>query len=233
MNDDRASAPPAGRTRTTDEHMFRVESPYRVPATFRLQLFTAPNQRPVAVAIQVHGEGQSLTNGAERYAAAVWKQYFPTLVEPPIWIERQIPSAYDNNIFQEVNFTIVGPYLLGSPEWRNISAQELILLVGVDLDLDRGSGFVPPPELPEEKPRYVVTWVARLPRPYPFRASACMPTGTPWWRRLGRQIVPRRGARDCCWYHGGDWHTVTAATIRLVRRAERAGVDSDDIAACP
>jgi hypothetical protein len=39
----------------------------------RVQLFTAPGHRPVAVVTQRAEEGPSLTNWAERYAAAVWQ----------------------------------------------------------------------------------------------------------------------------------------------------------------
>lgn len=86
--------------------------------------------------------------------------------------------------------------------------------------------------LSEVKPFAESTYVARLvvllPRPAPFRESGCMATGVPWWRRLGRQLVPRRGGRDCCWYHGGDWHTVSRLAIRLAEQARAAGVGFDD-----
>jgi hypothetical protein len=56
-----------------------------------------------------------------------------------------------------------------------------------------------------------------------------MPTGTPWWRRCGRQLVPRRQGRRCCWYHGGDWHAVSDTAIRLVKHARRQGVTGDEV----
>lgn len=56
-----------------------------------------------------------------------------------------------------------------------------------------------------------------------------MPTGISWARRIARQLVPRHQARRCCWYHGGDWHRVCATAIRLVRRAQRAGMTAYDI----
>ncbi|WP_424532525.1 hypothetical protein ACOZ38_19855 [Sphaerisporangium viridialbum] len=36
----------AVRTRVVDDHMFAVDQPGRPPATFRLQLFTAPGASP-------------------------------------------------------------------------------------------------------------------------------------------------------------------------------------------
>ncbi|GAB2841206.1 hypothetical protein GCM10027176_51320 [Actinoallomurus bryophytorum] len=90
-------------------------------------------------------------------------------------------------------------------------------------------GFVPRPLEPTEEIRYCAQFVVRLPRPSPFRQPDCMTIGTPWWRRLCRQIVPRHGGSACCWYHQGDWHTVSKTAIRLMRQAERAGVATDDL----
>ena len=50
-----------------------------------------------------------------------------------------------------------------------------------------------------------------------------------WWRRLARQMAPGRGARDYCWYHGGDWHRVSALAIQLAREAQRAGTAFEDV----
>ena len=50
-----------------------------------------------------------------------------------------------------------------------------------------------------------------------------------WWRRLARQMAPRRGARDYCWYHSGDWHRVSALAIQLAREAQRAGTAFEDV----
>ena len=44
---------------------------------FRLQLFTAPGTRPLAVVIQRHGGGPSVFKAAERYAEAVWQRHCP------------------------------------------------------------------------------------------------------------------------------------------------------------
>lgn len=81
----------AARERTADEHMFTVSSwsGHRM-GTFRLQLFTAPGARPVAVATQGPAEGGRLADWAEDYAAAVWRRHFPGSAEPPVWITLQL-----------------------------------------------------------------------------------------------------------------------------------------------
>jgi len=78
----------AARERVADEHMFTVAVRGRWRTTFRLQLFTAPGKRGVAVATQIIGESASLHNFAEACAADVWRRYLPGTADPPIWIER-------------------------------------------------------------------------------------------------------------------------------------------------
>ncbi|MGP3920550.1 hypothetical protein [Nonomuraea sp. 10N515B] len=217
------------RTRTVDDHMFTVERPGYSPATFRLQLFTAPGVHPVAVATQTDQEGTSLVNAAETYAAEVWRRHCPDESEPPIWIERQLLGDSTFNRFALVTFTLTGPFELCCPEWGRITEAELTRLVGGAVDPDRGDGYVPRPPEPEDEPRFRTIWTMRLPRPHPFRAKTCMPTGISWARRIARQLAPRHQARPCCWYHGGDWHRVSATAIRLVRQAQHAGVAAHDI----
>lgn len=81
---------------------------------------------------------------------------------------------------------------------------------------------------PVEKMYYAIVWVVRLPRPQLLDEPECMLGGKPWWRRLVRQLVPRRACLDCCWYHRGDWHKVSKIAIRHVRAARRDGIASDD-----
>jgi hypothetical protein len=50
----------AARECVADEHMFTVTHGGILVGTFRLQLFTAPGVRPVAIATQSTGEGDSL-----------------------------------------------------------------------------------------------------------------------------------------------------------------------------
>ncbi|KPM55665.1 hypothetical protein ACG83_10270 [Frankia sp. R43] len=82
-----------------------------------------------------------------------------------------------------------------------------------------------------------VVSVASLPRTslLPRRAEdehlpdACVRTISPWRRRY-RQAVPLRGGRDCCWYHGGDWHVASSLAVRLLREAARGGeADQDEL----
>jgi hypothetical protein len=78
--------------------------------------------------------------------------------------------------------------------------------------------------------RYVVFPVARLPplepgdlnRSEAARNLACMRGGIPLSVRVGRQLFPRRGARDCCIYHSVDWHRVSAVAIDVARRVPGA-----------
>lgn len=76
----------APRERAIDDHMFAVDRRRRHPATFRLQLFTTPHARPVAVVTQQAGEGAGLINEGERYAEAVWQRHCPAEPGPPVWL---------------------------------------------------------------------------------------------------------------------------------------------------
>ena len=42
------------------------------------------------------------------------------------------------------------------------------------------------------------------------------------------QVFPRRGIRDCCYYHGQDFHAIAAAVNAIHRRLRRSGLDGDD-----
>jgi hypothetical protein len=74
------------------------------------------------------------------------------------------------------------------------------------------------------EPRYAVRWVLLLPNP-PDLVKSCMTDPLPWWRRLGQQLFPRRGGRDCCEVHQADWHKASKIAIRYLRDAGRAGID--------
>jgi hypothetical protein len=219
----------AARERVVDEHMFSLDHPDgRRRATFRLQLFQAAGHQPVAVATQQVGEGSSLVNAAEACVTAIWRTFLADEPKPPIWIQRLL-SGDDMDHFSLVTFDLDDTQRLSSPQWRALRDADVDLLVGQRVDRDRGAGFEPWPEerLPAQD-RFAPAWVALFPNPRPFR-EPCMATIMPWWRRLVRQIAPRRGGRDCCWYHGGDWHRVSAVAVRLVRDAQAADVDHDDI----
>jgi hypothetical protein len=220
----------ARRERTIDDHMYAVARRGPHPATFRLQLFTAPRARPVAVVIQKAGEGAGLINEGERYAEAVWQRHCPAEPRPPVWIERFLLPSHNHDDFTVVTFPVTGHYRLGPPDRRiRVTEQEIAQLIGAPFDVDRGSEFRPRMPDPEPEPRYEVAWVACLPRPEPFRNPQCMPPGAPWWRWAPRQIIPSRRGRACCWMHRGSWHQVSRTAIALVRQAQCAGVTGDDI----
>jgi hypothetical protein len=210
--------------------MFTVTLPYSTrSASMRLQVFAAAGQRPVAVVTQTDTEGVSLANGAEYFAAATWRRYFPDEPDPPLWVGRQI------TINTTTHFTLVSfqpgpdPYTLVRPRWLPLTDHEVAELVGSPVDAARGTGYLPHPPGPRPAPRYATTRVLGLPRPQPFREPACMPSGIPWWRRFARQILPRRGGRDCCWYHGGDWHRVSDIAIRLIEQAARDQIPRQEV----
>ncbi|MBF9130016.1 hypothetical protein I0C86_13760 [Plantactinospora sp. S1510] len=217
------------REQVLDEHMHRLPPKAGRRVTFRLQLFTAPGLRPVAIATQMPGagEGASLTNAAKTCAASVWQQYFPDDPEPPIWVAHMIIDGLRNLVVVTFTADSAG-HTLRAPQWRRVSPAAIDTLVGRPVDLERGDGFTPPEIEPDPESTWVAQPVILLPRPEPFREDGCMAAGVPWWRRLGRQLVPRRGGRDCCWYHGGDWHLVSRLAIRLAARARSAGVGFDD-----
>ncbi|MFD9596789.1 hypothetical protein ACFWA9_29130 [Kitasatospora sp. NPDC059973] len=221
----------APRVRTVDDHMFR---PFGngASASFRLQLFTAEGQRPVAVASQTMHEGMSLTNAAESYAAAVWERHCPGEELPPVWVQRHLHDREGGtkDRFELVTFGEAEPYRLRSPKWRAISPEQLAELVGGPVAEDRGAGYVPREPLPEPEPQFEVMAVWRLSRPEPFRAPKCMPAGTRWWRRWLRQAVPSHRVRDCCWYHRGDWHAVNRMALAFLAEGVEAGVAVEDMA---
>lgn len=225
------AAAAARRERVIDEHMFTVQRDrQRKPATFRLQLFTAPGARPVAVVIQQMSDHGALINERERYAEAVWRQHCPDEAEPPIWIDRLILPWQDNDRFTIVSFPITGPYRLSeSHSWTWISVAEIAALLGTSPDTSRGAGYRPRPPEAAPQPQYQAEWVWRIPRPAPFRNQACMPPRRPPWRDAARQLMPRYTPRRCCWMHQGDWRQVSRTAITLVRQAHRDGVAGDDI----
>ncbi|TLQ39187.1 hypothetical protein [Streptomyces marianii] len=219
----------APRRRTVDEHMFTAPG---LPGTFRLQLFTAPGARPVAVVTQIaREEGMGLTNGAERFAAAVWERHCPEQDLPPVWVERQLwgEDSLQETRFRRVVFAETDRYRPRQPRWRAITPEQLETLVGGPVETGRGTGYVPRPDEPEPQPVFEAYAVVRLARPKPFRAPACMPAGVPWWRRWTRQLLPNRTVRTCCWYHGGDWHKVNALALEALRRSREQAVDPDDM----
>ncbi|MBV8994605.1 MAG: hypothetical protein JO287_13115 [Pseudonocardiales bacterium] len=168
-------------------------------------------------------------NRAERYVEAVWQRYCPDEPEPPIFIAHQLLGDRDLG-FQHYDFTATSRYAVASPpRWGPwLTLDELAELVGGPVDADRGAGYIEP--IPPQQPRMrlVTTAGVTLLRPDMDGDPPCMPAGTPWWRRLGRQVVPRRRGRGCCWYHEGDWHQASRTAIRILRRAKAVWADHDE-----
>jgi hypothetical protein len=188
----------APRTRIIDDHMFVGAEFGSEQATFRLQLFTAPGARPVAVATQLPQEGASLVNMAESSAAVVWRRHCPEEADPPLWIQRLLNGEDGQGaVFERVSFDTVGRYQLANPEWHDLTDDQIHRLVGQVMDGSRGAGYVPPEPEPEAVPVHEVTAVADLPEPHPFRTPNCMPQGGPLRRWL---TVTLRAAPGCCWY---------------------------------
>lgn len=198
--------------------------------SFRLQLFTAPWQRTVAVATQEEDEAPSLTNVVESCVAAVWQQHCPEQELPPVWIERQLPGAFDDEPdFRLVTFDETEPYQVHRPRWRTISAEQIVRLVGGPVAEDRGEGYVPPEPAPEPELRFEAIGLWRMARPRPFREE-CLSGGRPWWRRWANLVFPQHGGRSCCWHHRGDWHRVNQTALAALSRAQAEGVKAQDMA---
>ncbi|MEU3920095.1 hypothetical protein [Streptomyces sp. NPDC029004] len=214
----------ASRERTVDDHMFRAGEVMGVPCTFRLQLFTAPGERPVAVATQLPDEGASLINRAERYAAQVWRAHCASEQQPPIWIQHLLPDEG----FTFVPFDVTGQYELGNPGWQDISVEQLAHLVGRPVDVARGDGYIPHVPPPPDRLQYEVMQVSDLPEARPFR-TWCMPTRTSLRRLAARLVRWVKGPSRCCWYHDQDWLAVSELAILVVEQARRDGLADDEI----
>lgn len=221
----------ARRQRVTDDHMFTVSCDGYNEGSFRLQLFTAPGARPVAIATQTTGEGGSLTNWAEEYAAEVWCRHFPSSAEPPVWIELQLfPNSPERQErFTLVIFSVERARELTSPRCCRMSDADMARLVGAPVDRGRGQGFQPRPREPEAQPVHQVAWTVLLPRPRGMNRG-CMNGTVPGLRCLVRQLFPRRQARDCCYYHSIGWHQVSAAAVRITRQAHSEGLAGEAFA---
>jgi hypothetical protein len=175
----------------------------------------------VAVATQTDQEGASLTNRAERYVEAVWQRHCPAEPEPPIFIAHQLLMGNDLG-FCHCGFTATGLFAVASPpKWGpRLAEDELAQLVGGPVDPERGDGFAAAAPPVEPWMRFETAAVIGLPTPDLVGEPVCMPAVTPWLRRLGRQVVPRRRLRACCWYHGVDWAAVSEAAIAALATAD-------------
>jgi len=79
-----------------------------------------------------------------------------------------------------------------------------------------------------------VAWVVRLPPIDPPFAEdqrwrdGCMMPPITWRQRVLRQVFPRRSVRDCCYYHGQDFHAIAAAVNAVYQQLRSSGLDGDD-----
>jgi hypothetical protein len=79
-----------------------------------------------------------------------------------------------------------------------------------------------------------LAWVMCLPPIDPPFAEdqrwrgGCMMPPLSWRERVLRQVFPRRGVRDCCYYHRQDFHAIAAAVNAAHRQLRRSGLDGDD-----
>lgn len=122
-----------------------------------------------------------------------------------------------------MTFSAGEQYELFAPQWSPITDADVTALTGAPVSRDRGDGYRPWPREPDPEPVWQVAWTILLPRPEGMNRG-CITAAPPLWRCLARQVIPRRGVRDCCYYHRVNWRQVSAAAIRVTRQARREGL---------
>ncbi|KOV81770.1 hypothetical protein ADL03_27615 [Nocardia sp. NRRL S-836] len=192
--------------------------------SFRLQIYTADGLRPVVIVTQdATSEGCSLVNGAERYAASVWRTHFTKAAEPPLWVQNM--QMQDSTMLALVAFDVGTDYTLSDAIWDVIDPTDLQRLVGADVDLRRGQRPAPASK-PVYRTKFIITPVANFPPGKPFRARRCMPPMRHRrWRHLLARLRPAPAPASCCWYHGGDWRTANATALRLLATTPMTSAD--------
>ena len=95
-----------------------------------------------------------------------------------------------------------------------------------------GQGLAEEEGRPEHGRKLV--WVMRLPQIDPpftedqrWRDGCMMPPLT-WRQRVLHQVFPRRGVRDCCYYHRQDFHAIAATVNEVYRRLRRNWLDGEE-----
>ncbi len=213
--------------------MFQPDSGTWTNATFRIQVFTAPGLRPVGIATQIPGQdGRSLTNAAEIYAAAVWERLCPEEAQPPIWIENQLLQSTAEPRLKVVRFGHAEPFRLTDPSWETIDPPRLSQLVGCEVDLTRGDGYIPPPPEPEPIEVFIAFPVQQLPLTTPFRAACMVEPSRRSWPGQFQFLSRRRGAigrRTCCFYHQIDWVQVNKVGIPVLKKAWGEGLRGEEL----
>jgi hypothetical protein len=212
--------------------MYRVEEA-EVIATFRLQLFVSADRlRPIAVVTQDEAEGgMSLISGRERFASQVWRDYFPGEPLPPVWVQRTVYSRHaelkDDDFWsgwELVTFDHGRGRHLTNGRLSRITQDQLDELVVGAVDTDRGREFPPPPPL-TYRVHYVLVRMDQVPREVPWHEDCMKDSVADDVSITGRSDVA--DARDCCWYHSGDWAAVTRSAVRLIAQVEATGVKAN------
>src|SRR4051794_23843160 len=126
------------RDRVLDQHMLQVPAAaFNGPITFRLQLFTAPGLRPVAMATQAEGDSGSIVNFTERALAFVWQEHFPDEEHPPLWVICILDSSpADLPHMRLVTFGTIDldDHQVADPRWAVLSPEDLLQLTGSPAD---------------------------------------------------------------------------------------------------
>ncbi|MEU7480581.1 hypothetical protein AB0A63_31700 [Lentzea sp. NPDC042327] len=215
------------RTRVLDVPVHQVMDGDRRLGSFRLQVYTGDGLRPVVIATQdATSEGCSLVNGAERYAASVWRTHFPERDEPPLWVQNM--HAHHSTMLALVAFDAGPDYTLTAANWDVVNPVHLHRLVGSEVDLGRGERPAPAPK-PVHRTKFVITPVTSLPPDKPFRAEKCMPpVRLRRWRHLLARLRPAPAPSTCCWYHRGDWRAANATALRLLATTPAISTDPDE-----
>ena len=75
----------------------------------------------------------------------------------------------------------------------------------------------------EARGHYEIRDLASLPRVRGIEHPPCM-TGPRWLRRIRRATA----GRDCCWYHGVNWHLVSETAIGIALQAQASETPPED-----
>ena len=210
--------------RIVDDHNFTIDIPGTVgPNCCRLQVFVGDGVPPIMLATQddVPATGRSITNAAEDFALAAWRQHLPECSSPPRWIQDYTSEI---STWMEVRLMEVRGELTLT-KWVPITIDELERTLGVPVDGDRGSRYRRPAPPPELTTRFARVKVHRLPVSHPFRASDCMPDPG---RRRARPLWMRVHNQTCCWYHEGDWRAVMSAVARAASDFENRDLSDSE-----
>ena len=120
-------------------------------ATFRLQLFTGTELRPIVVITQVvPTEGAGPVNHAQRYGGALWQRLMPNEPRPPILIGRMLTYTGEGDEMRDYGLMAIDFAVTDRAQYTckpigdgRLSVAELEYLVGRPVDLSRGTFQAP------------------------------------------------------------------------------------------